>query len=571
MAEEGRERKKSAIIKRILKWIGIGWLALLVLAAAYFRAPWKVTALLLVFLCACTVLPKPARKWFWLSVGVILIVLIIWVFLPGNNEGWRPHTFDEELAALEANYAIPDSENAAVIYNQLLADEAKYKKRPQKEGDKLIAEALEKGTVSIPVEDVNDINDLFRFSYSTFYPDFWDSDIDYLTRCQTWSSKQYPRAAQWLRERENTTRMLLEASRKQRCSFPIPLDAMSLGLSLKRYAPMRRWALFLIQGANNDLGDGRTAEAAEKNLAVLQMANHLYQQPLLLVFLVGQAIEIHALENFKRAVIEEDLAGEHLDLTEETLQGIEHDWHSDFLRILRCEKIMAKNMLASLLFETNQRGQVRRARSPQIIAMCEDANDISKPTFWQKKLWKVGTIISWFFMPSDPQELVQVFDSAYETLYPMAEQDFDWQEKPPKVSLSSIEFNYRYMMVDLLRLTTEWGLCRFHEQYLCTAADRTGSLLIVELRRHKNKTGSWPESLDEIKDTSKAEYFVDPSNGGDFIYRLRPDTFILYSRGMNNIDEGGERWSEDDGTGPDDLLIWPPRGRKVKQEKVNVE
>jgi hypothetical protein len=77
-------------------------------------------ALLVVFLLAHTVLPRPGLKWFWAGVGVVVIALIIWVFMPEDDTGWRPYTFDEELAALEAKRAIPDEENAARIYNELL-------------------------------------------------------------------------------------------------------------------------------------------------------------------------------------------------------------------------------------------------------------------------------------------------------------------------------------------------------------------------------------------------------------------------------------------------------------------
>ena len=88
--------------------------------ALTFQAPWKIITLLAIILAACTVLPKQIRKWFWLSAGVVVLILIIWIFLPEDNEGWRPYTFDEELAAMEAKYAIPDEENAATIYNELM-------------------------------------------------------------------------------------------------------------------------------------------------------------------------------------------------------------------------------------------------------------------------------------------------------------------------------------------------------------------------------------------------------------------------------------------------------------------
>ncbi len=69
MAEEKAE-KKAGIVKRIFKWVGLGILAVLILVGLIFEAPGKVVGLLLIILAACTVLPKPAIKWFWAVVGV---------------------------------------------------------------------------------------------------------------------------------------------------------------------------------------------------------------------------------------------------------------------------------------------------------------------------------------------------------------------------------------------------------------------------------------------------------------------------------------------------------------------
>jgi len=51
MPEEKKEKKKPAIIKRIFKWIGLGLLALLLVAGLVFQAPWKVITLLAIEDC----------------------------------------------------------------------------------------------------------------------------------------------------------------------------------------------------------------------------------------------------------------------------------------------------------------------------------------------------------------------------------------------------------------------------------------------------------------------------------------------------------------------------------------
>ena len=122
MTEQKEEKKKRSLVKRIFKWIGLSILVLLILLALILEAPKKLVILLLIILAAFTALPKPARKWFWLSLGAVVLLLIIWILLPENNEGWQPYqySFDKELQKLQTQYSIPPEENAAILYNQLM-------------------------------------------------------------------------------------------------------------------------------------------------------------------------------------------------------------------------------------------------------------------------------------------------------------------------------------------------------------------------------------------------------------------------------------------------------------------
>jgi hypothetical protein len=71
-----------------------------------------------------------------------------------------------------------------------------------------------------------------------------------------------------------------------------------------------------------------------------------------------------------------------------------------------------------------------------------------------------------------------------------------------------------------------------------------------------------------------AEVLVDPMNGGAFVYRRTGDNFILYSKGLNGIDEGGKREEVvfTDGRkvlneGCDDYVIWPNKGKTPQQQE----
>ena len=519
---EKQDAKRLGAVKKVFKWLFITPLAFLLIVAIIFQAPWKVTALLLILLLACTVMPGPARKWFWLSVGVVVIVLIIWVFLPDEGGDWRPYTFDKELAEIEAKRAVTPEQNAATIYNQLLYNHDPY----------------------------------------SFYPDFWDWKLDDLTLSEPWSSKDHPQPAKWLKGRRSTIAILLEAARKKKCRFPIAVGPAGLGQVMYRLAPMRRWAVLLIRAANNDLGDGRLEQALEKNLAVLQMAKHGYQQPLMFEFLAAMAVEAIALKNVNTFIVEGQPTSEHLGLIEDSFAGVERNWKSDLPKILACEKLRTKNMLCSLAYEINPKGKVRLRRN-QLAAMRAQFWKMTTPqTYWQRKLSKASTILAWFLMPSTPQKAAKIIDAAYEELYAAPNPSFDRKRARRGLSIIPVTFNYRCLIEHMVAMS-EQVIGTFHHVYLRTMADRKGSRLIIVLRRYKNKNGNWPASLDDIQSLAPPEVLVDPINKSDFVYKLTEENFTLYSKGRNNIDEDG-RYGPQPGQTiiPDDWLIWPRPNRR---------
>jgi hypothetical protein len=521
--EQQTEKKKASIVKRIFKWLSLGLLTVLLIASIIFQAPWKVITLFAVILLACTILPKPYRKYFWLGVGGIVVALIIWVFLPDETRGWRPYKFDKELAAIEAKRAIPDSENAATIYNQLLED----------------------------------------YNEATFEPNFIDPNLRDLIREELWSSKDHPEAAQWLQQQGSTIAKLIEAAEIEQCRFPINADIMSTSDRTNRLATMRKWARLLISAANNDIDEGRINQALEKYIAVIQMGKHQNQQPSLIDFLVGVSIEALSTSQLNRFIVRGDATEEHLNLIEQAMAEIKHDWSYDLPRILDYEKLLAKNFWG-MFYETNLKGKVRLTRDPTAAIRAQLGEMEIKPSYLQSKLSKSHAILGWFYWPSTPQKAGRIIDESYEKYYAMAEPDYDWKKEPAR-PFRWIKLNFRFM-VEFPAGLLEEPYYSIHNTYLRHIAQLRGSRLIVALRRYKNKNGSWPESLDDIQSSASKEIFVDPINGGSFIYKLTDENFTLYSKGKNNIDENG-KYKE----GADDWPIWPTIGKKRKAEKENTD
>ena len=85
------------------------------------------------------------------------------------------------------------------------------------------------------------------------------------------------------------------------------------------------------------------------------------------------------------------------------------------------------------------------------------------------------------------------------------------------------------------------------------AASRQAAPILIALRRHKDKTGTWPETLEQIEPKPPEQMLIDPQNNGPFIYKRDGDDFIFYSKGPNSIDEGGSSSGS-----ADDWPIWLP-------------
>ena len=522
-----KEMKRAGIFWRIFKWFGLTVLSVLIILGLIVEAPWKVITLLLIVLAARTVLPKQLRKWFWAGVGAVVIALIVWVFLPDKRDDWRPYTFDKELAALEAKYTIPDSENAAIIYNQLL--------------------------------DSYDSN--------SFYSGLGESEVEKIPMREPWLSRENPEIAEWLEKHQATISMLLNASRIEKCRFAINADLVSFDSTMDRLSPMRKWAYLLISVASNDMAEGRSEEGLEKLVAVLQMGNHQRQQASLIDFLVGVALEALSISQFKRFTITGYATDEDLTVIEKALGEIKYDWFTDFPRFIEYEKLFAKNFWG-LFYGVNPQGKIRLGRGLTGIItekLLEDVEDKRFVTYLYERLIKAWTILCWFYMPSSPQRAGAIVDEVYERFYAMTEPDYDWREgtkKTPKM----FRLNYTYLVEHLTEILAP-VYYRIHDTYLRATATKRGSQIIVALRRYKNQNGFWPVNLNDVKSMAPVEIFVDPINGGDFVYEITEENFRLYGKGKNGIDDG----ERDDKRGADDWLIWPPKSRKAKEESTDDE
>jgi hypothetical protein len=367
----------------------------------------------------------------WLAAIIVVLTAIVLYLLWSM---WNSKSLDEQLAAIEAARAIPDSENAATIYNKLL-------------------------------QDPN------ATSLLDNWPQFLNQASEELTFKEPWLSKDYAKLAAWIREKQPVIDRLLEASKFAQCRFPIerPLPANHA---------MRKWTYLLKRAANNDIGDGRIDDAIDKWRCLLQMGNHLCQQPLFDAHMVAIAIEALALRQTTAFLVQGNADEAHLSRIEAFPLHTEDNWAAVLEEITPAEK----------LAEESWKGQMGFIERIRYIYVYEGYRSGKNPD--------IGKIRS-----------------------------------------------------------------QYHE----LLAISRGLHVLVALRRYKNRHGRWPESLDQIESQVPAEMFVDPF-GSTLAYKLADDSFTLYSKGPNELDENGKRKD-----GCDDCPIWIPPTQEQAPKLQNTD
>ncbi len=172
-----------------------------------------------------------------------------------------------------------------------------------------------------------------------------DDDLDNLTRFEPWLSKDYPELAEWLKEQQDTISTLLQASKKEKCRFPIIIDVQPMSPRAEQLLAMRRWAYLLVRAANNDIAEGRIDAGIQKYHCLIKMGNHQRQQPVWVDFLVGIAVDAIALHGMRSLIVEGNLTEEHLRTIEAALPQTNDNWAEISSKIIEFETLyQRKNM-----------------------------------------------------------------------------------------------------------------------------------------------------------------------------------------------------------------------------------
>jgi len=464
-----------------------------------------------------------------ITFGVVALVIVCvpaWIYWP-DSERWRPYRFDEELAAIEAKRAVPDEQNAALMYERLFP------------------------RVELEANDP----EVFR-------------EQDYSVASRPWTSAERPDLAKWLDGYDDVVVELMEISRVEACRFDVEGQVFAdIGPEISRRSKAFKFCFrVLLASANRNIGEGKIESGVEQYVCVLRMAKHSLQRPTVLEFYRGFGMTTSALRAAWRFVVENEKGGElHLNLLAEAIDTPDR-WASDWMDILAVEKLQMKNLYGGL-YEVSANGKIRFTR--QFMSIFGSNEELDRADKYAQKMAALGVAL---FAPWSPETVGTIIDDMYQPFARLADPDFNWDRLKEVEEERSAEKRRLHGARVLF-----WGIgmdssdiSRFHRSYMRDVTLRRSSKLMIGLRSYKNELGAWPESLEEIKSLAPPEAFIDPLNGGAFVYDATEGGFKLYSKGPNGVDEGGrdERPKPEDENAPDDVAIWPIPGKQDAGEST---
>lgn len=238
------------------------------------------------------------------AVFIVLVFALLAIFTIVKSS-----SIDKQIAAFEAKRKIPDSENAAVIYEKLFTD-ANF------------------------IEILGD----------NIYKQMTLGEVCY----RPWKSKDFPLEAEFLKKSKIVFPMFNEIAKCDKCFFSV----LDIQKSMDILREVRHWAQFLRISANNDIGDERFNEAIEKSRLMLKIADHFQKQPIITYYLVGIAIEALSLRCTKSIILDPNISENQLQLIEKLPLKMEDDWSSIVPQILEGENYYARKVLQNYPFLT---------------------------------------------------------------------------------------------------------------------------------------------------------------------------------------------------------------------------
>ena len=250
--------------------------------------------------------------------GVAVAALLFAVFFLAIR--WLAPTPEKQLAALDAARAVPDEDNAALIYAELLQGEEVPPSKLATTVARIEAAILDPLSVQ---ESRARSRELRELELSEGVP---DPNAAKIIGLRPWRSADCPELRQWLDKRRDRIDKLQEAARKPSCHFPLTSTPGHMTLFDVPLGAFRQNAFLLRYAANNDFGEGDIDAGLAKCEVLMLMGRHFCQQPSASYLLSGIGYEAAAIHSLAEFIVAGYPTDRHLQDLAAQCQDSRDDW-----------------------------------------------------------------------------------------------------------------------------------------------------------------------------------------------------------------------------------------------------
>ncbi len=250
------------------------------------------------------------RKRRYMLAGVVLLTCLSAIaVIVTLSRGQSQESLAQRIAAINARHALPPEQNAATIYDQLVANRA-----------------------TVVIGDPPDSN-------------------------------LAPAALT----------AMIEASKLESCWFPLSSGQQCYMNHLRRIYPMHVWAGVLTKSIRQDVANGRIEIAAQKLRCLVRMGEHLQQQGLMADFLAGTGIEGRAWTPLGEFVMQPDATEELLNMAEAMPWELEDNYKDVAKLTLEVQPLIWRTIVAEWTLRQRMENRWRMRGQKSNNQMIEEA------------------------------------------------------------------------------------------------------------------------------------------------------------------------------------------------------
>lgn len=372
--------------------------------------------------------------------------------------------------------------------------------------------------------------DVYLKAVAAFDEDKELLDLSFTPNPSEWSTEQRERLRGYVEQNAEALKLYAQAARIRRCYFAIeegqsPAVLQGQWLHLQ---PMRSLAKLTAGRARLRLAHGNIDGAAQDAVTLLSVCRHLQTQPSVIAYLVGLACGGLAYDSVL------------FEIPRVTAKPV------DYNAILRAIKPA----------DGAPRRPTRQLEG-ELLMLWDCAQRFLRDADGDGR-YESMSIEGLEEGPLEPQTLDEIVRESREHYASVKEAFVDDYQKS-KTRLEAIDRKIAAQKHKTLLSITAPSFDKFALLQRKLATSRNACRVLFLLHAYKAEHGHWPKDLKEALPKGSAEKLDDPFANKPFGYRLKDGQPLLYSVGVNGVDDRGKPCDEKKWGDTGDVVFWPPQ------------